>query len=220
MAIVIPKVLQETYPKNKDDIRALICATYPAFVYRNVPAVPAGQIPVFALHGVNFDQFERRIQHISQNGYKTLTSDELYDVLVGNRPPEENSIVLTFDDGCRSLWSIVYPLLKKHGLKATAFVVSSAVPNSSSTGCNLEDIWSGKASLADLRNEENEEPLCNWDELAAMQTNGTIDNQSHTIFHSSVFTTNNIIGFVSPSMNLGFLASDYNPMLIQSGKSI
>ena len=50
--------------------------------------------------------FERRLAHLKDNRYETLSADEYLAVLEGAAYPPERAVLLTFDDGRGSLWSV------------------------------------------------------------------------------------------------------------------
>src|SRR5712691_2957658 len=57
------------------------------------------------------------LHYLAVNGYRTADADGLLDILSGRRPPLENTIALTLDDGRGSLWATAYPILRKYGLQ-------------------------------------------------------------------------------------------------------
>ena len=102
----------------------------PSFYYRNVKAEELG-IPVFTYHSIGTHmtpdsvtaaQFESHVRHLAQNGYRSLTADELYDCVVQRHPCPPKGVAVTFDDGRASLWVSAFPILKKYGIKAISFV--------------------------------------------------------------------------------------------------
>ena len=101
--------------------RDLLRGRYPPFVTGG--ELPRGDVPVFVFHGAEPDSFSRKLAHLAENGYVTLSADEYVAVLRGQRKPEERAVVLTFDDGRGSVWSVAAPLLRRHGMKAVVFLV-------------------------------------------------------------------------------------------------
>jgi len=205
--------IENIYRKNKDDFRALFGRHYPQFVYRPLPFLPAGEIPVFAFHTVEADYLERQLRYLKDNGYQTLNATELLQTINQTRKAERNTVVLTFDDGRGSLWSIAYPLLKKYGMKAISFVVSGVVPEDKSVHPHLGQVREGTLQYDEVINREQTSPLCNWQELHEMDRNGHVDVQSHTTYHNSVFTDSRIIDFVNPGYVPSFLCSTFNPVV-------
>ena len=101
------RAMKTSYRKNKDDLVALVMRQYPTFVYHDREAVlPTGQVPVFAFHSVNPMVFELQMRYLAQNGYASLSAQHFYDILIGRKPPQAKAVMLTFDDGTRSLWSV------------------------------------------------------------------------------------------------------------------
>ena len=94
----------------------VISLRYPPFVY-------GGQVrgvPVFCFHEVEPQSFEAQLKFLSQNGYRTITTDELSD-------PPGNSVMLTFDDGWGSLWSAGLPLIKKYDARIIVFLAAGRI---------------------------------------------------------------------------------------------
>ena len=91
--------------------RDLLLGRYPAFVTGG--ALPRGDVPVFVFHGAEPDSFGRQLEHLADNGYVTLSADEYAGRAPGaDAPPPERAVVLTFDDGRGSVWSVAAPLLQ------------------------------------------------------------------------------------------------------------
>ena len=129
-----------------DVAKDIASGRYPAFVYGN--RFPPDELPVFCFHSVHPDTFEKILQFLLLNKYHSLTADECHAFLQnGKRFAKRRNILMTFDDGTGSLWTVAYPLLKKYGFKATAFIVPGVIKESDVLGRNLEDAWSGKATM-------------------------------------------------------------------------
>ena len=105
------------------------------------------------------DDFEKQMQYLSDNGYHTITPDELYDSLAGKGELPENPVLITFDDGYEDNYTNAYPILKKYGFKATIFVITGF-----------------------LGKDKN---YMTWDQAREMDANG-ISIESHTVDHKSM----------------------------------
>ena len=90
--------------------RDLFLGRYPAFVTGG--PLPRGHVPVFVFHSLEPESFARKLQHLADNDYVTLSATEYFQFLMGTRPAPQNAVVLTFDDGRGSLWSIGQPLMR------------------------------------------------------------------------------------------------------------
>ncbi|MCG7999349.1 MAG: polysaccharide deacetylase family protein [Candidatus Thiodiazotropha lotti] len=78
---------------------------------------------------ISAEQFERQLAYLKQHDYRVIHLDELYGFLKGERALPKRSVVLTIDDGHRSIYTIAYPLLKKFNFPATVFVYSDYMNN-------------------------------------------------------------------------------------------
>lgn len=91
-------------------------------------------IPVLAYHDVlkepkadtdiSIEKFEKQIKYLYDNGYKSLSLDEFYDWKNG-KDIKGKKVVITFDDGRESFYTVAAPILKKYNMKATLFAVGS-----------------------------------------------------------------------------------------------
>ncbi|BBO88396.1 polysaccharide deacetylase family protein [Desulfosarcina ovata] len=68
------------------------------------------------------DIFERQLRYLKENGYRVIGPEELAAFLDYRQPLPKNSVMITMDDGYRSVYNIAYPLLKKYGFTATLFI--------------------------------------------------------------------------------------------------
>ncbi len=209
--------ISEFLRKNKDDILGLLLNKYPKFVYKNISKLPVGEIPVFTFHKVNQIKFEAQILFLAENNYMSLTSNEFYEIITGKRENVENAIVLTFDDGHHSLWSFAFPILKKYGMKAISFLVPDKIRDDKIRLPNLEDILLGEFTLEDIKKRENVNPFCTWQEIYKMHESKTIDFQSHSLHHHSIFTSNRIVDFTNPSSKFSLLNNSLVPVIRKNG---
>lgn len=69
--------------------------------------------------------FEVQLQYLVDAGYHTITLARLHHHLTEGRPLPERSIILTFDDGYRDAYTVVFPLLQRYGFVGTFFVLAT-----------------------------------------------------------------------------------------------
>jgi peptidoglycan/xylan/chitin deacetylase (PgdA/CDA1 family) len=188
--------------------RDLLLGRYPPFVTGG--PLPKGDVPVFVFHGAEPRSFARKVAHLAENGYVTLSADEYLAVLRGRREAPERAVVLTFDDGRGSVWSVAAPLLRRHGLKAVAFLVPGRTPSRPGPlPPTWEDVETGRASASVvLGRDEGEGALLSWEEIEALARTGLFDFQSHTLHHARVHTAPHLAGFVTPRSRRGYDAFD------------
>lgn len=70
---------------------------------------------------------EEQIQFLKKEGYTTLTMQEFIDAYNGKILVPKKSVLLTFDDGFKSIYTRVSVLMKKYDVRATSFVIGSYV---------------------------------------------------------------------------------------------
>lgn len=78
---------------------------------------------------VSKNNFEMQMKHLKENGYNTITSTQLRDYLLNNKPLPEKSFLITFDSGYNDKYTLVLPILKKYGFKAICFIDGNKVNN-------------------------------------------------------------------------------------------
>ncbi len=86
---------------------------------------------------ITVDNFEEQLKYLQKHGYKTLTTDELYNWKHGKIDLPYKSVLITFDDGFLSNYHYAFPLLKKYNMNAVVFVVGEFIEN-----LNTEE-WTG-----------------------------------------------------------------------------
>jgi peptidoglycan/xylan/chitin deacetylase (PgdA/CDA1 family) len=169
---------------------------YPDFVVRDIESLPAGDVPVFTFHTIEPEPFEAQLGHLQRNGYRTIDADALLRHLTGEEPAPPRAVMLTIDDGRKSIWTYGFPLLRRYGFKATVFLIPGYVPEGLAVDANLDDVWAGRIAADALGVRDPE--LMNWHEIRAMHASGVIDLQSHTRFHHRVPVDSSVAGFLSP----------------------
>lgn len=123
-----------------DDFGTYVTADTPEDYFLNVlsPAALSAdeintQVPILMYHHLSEDvtnsemvspeQFEAQIRALSEAGYTGVSFDELQAYVLRSEPLPEKPVVITFDDGYRSNYTLAYPILQKYGMKATIFAV-------------------------------------------------------------------------------------------------
>ena len=106
------------------------------------------------------DQFEAQMAYLADEGYTTITIDEMMDALDHGTPLPEKPVIITFDDGYADNYEYAYPILKKYGFKATIFLIydfTNAYPN-----------------------------YLTWEQIDEMKQSGLIRFESHTMTHANL----------------------------------
>jgi peptidoglycan/xylan/chitin deacetylase (PgdA/CDA1 family) len=109
--------------------------------------------------------FERQVRWIAEQGLAVSLQD-LTAFLRGQRRLPEGAVLLTADDGARSVLTKAAPVLKHHGVPMVAFITTQAIDG-------------GQSRL------ELPEPFLTWDEVGRLQGYG-IEVGSHGLTHASL----------------------------------
>lgn len=69
--------------------------------------------------------FEEQLKYLQKNDYYYPTWQEIADFADGKIDLPEKSVVITMDDGHKSVYNLVVPLLDKYKIPATAFIITN-----------------------------------------------------------------------------------------------
>jgi peptidoglycan/xylan/chitin deacetylase (PgdA/CDA1 family) len=186
--------------------RDLLLRRYPAFV--NGGPLPRGHVPVFVFHSVEPISFGRRLRYLAENRYVTLSAAEYLEVLAGTRPAPERAVVITFDDGRASVYTVAYPLLQRHGMKAVLFLVPGRLP-SAPPRPTWDDVMAGRAAREAALGPTGEvEGFLSWEEVEVLSKSGLFDIESHSLTHARIHTEPYVVGFLTPEARQGYNAMD------------
>lgn len=76
------------------------------------------------------EKLRTQLKYIKDQGYITLTMNELNNYLLNNSPIPKKSIVITFDDGYMDNYSNAFPILKELNMNATIFCITADLDGS------------------------------------------------------------------------------------------
>jgi len=103
--------------------------------------------------------FREQMRYLKDNRYHVLSAEELLAFVEHRRPLPPRSVLITIDDGYRSIYETAYPVLREFGFTAVLFVYTEVID----------------ATPVALT----------WSQLAEMRRNGFAIG-SHTIHHSDL----------------------------------
>lgn len=75
------------------------------------------------IYSMSLSKFEKQMACLYEQGYHTLTLDEVYDWYYNNKEIPEKSVVITFDDGRSSFNKYVKEIMEKYQFHATCFAI-------------------------------------------------------------------------------------------------
>lgn len=103
-------------------------------------------------------KFEAQLKWLKDNGYTIIPLKQAVEYLQGTRTSlPAKSIVITADDGWKSVYTYMLPLIRKYNIPVTLFIYPGTISQ-------------GKNALT-------------WEQLKELQRTGLIDIQSHTSWH-------------------------------------
>lgn len=107
---------------------------------------------------VTVPALEGQFAWLSQHGYRIIPLHQAVTELAGTIPHQSDpAAVITVDDGHESVYTVLFPLIRKAHIAVTLFIYPSAISN---------------ASYA-----------LTWTQLKEMESSGLVDVESHTFWH-------------------------------------
>jgi len=101
--------------------------------------------------------FESQLTWLEQHHFRVLPLHAAFDILHNRRETHDPMVAITVDDGHRSVYTEMFPLILKRRIPVTLFIYPSAISN---------------APYA-----------LTWQQLQEMQASGLVEVQSHTYWH-------------------------------------
>jgi peptidoglycan/xylan/chitin deacetylase (PgdA/CDA1 family) len=136
----------------------------PVLMYHQVlEKVPP--VAKYNLHILKTDM-EGQLEFLKARGFETIT---FQDLLIRRLP--KKPIILTFDDGYENNYRHLFPLLKKHKMKAVIYILGDRKHKN-----NFWDIPSG----------ETVHPLMSSSQIREMDKSGLVEFGSHSLTHAQL----------------------------------
>ncbi len=141
MLLVMPTISGQDHPNG-----------IPVLVYHRFdPKTPASTTVTTA-------SLESQLAYLSDHGYTIVRLRQVVELVLHQTPAVANpAVAITVDDDHRSVYTVLYPILKQRHIAVTLFIYPSAISNS---------------------------PYAlTWEQLKEMKASGFVDIQSHTYWH-------------------------------------
>ncbi len=75
-------------------------------------------------YAVSTFELTRQFEWMAANGYHPVSLEQIVTASKGGKPLPDNAVLLTFDDGYRSFYTHIFPLLKAYNYPAVFAIVS------------------------------------------------------------------------------------------------
>lgn len=109
----------------------------------------------YSYQRVEIDKFEQQMKYLKDEGYTSLLFEDL------ENPLPDKAVLVTFDDGFRSVYLNAVPIMQKYGIKGNVFLPTKYI-------------------------EENHEHFMTWDMLNELCTDGNFSVAAHTHHHVDI----------------------------------
>jgi biofilm PGA synthesis lipoprotein PgaB len=117
---------------------------------------------------VGTHEFIRQMSWLNENGYHPVSMQQILDARKGKAKLPEHAILLTFDDGYKSVYTKAFPVLKQFGFPAVIALVGDWIQSPHGAEVQYGDHLLPRAEFVD------------WDEVREMQASGLIEVASHS----------------------------------------
>lgn len=107
------------YAQNKKEI--------PVLCYHAIQNVNVNDSKNKKTYSVTPEAFAHQMKALAENGYKTISPDELYNYLTKNEPLPKKPIMITFDDGKVEQYNIAVKEMNKYHFKGVFFIMTVAI---------------------------------------------------------------------------------------------
>jgi peptidoglycan/xylan/chitin deacetylase (PgdA/CDA1 family) len=119
--------------------------------------------------------FEDHLRWLQKSSWQVIDAETFLHGLDFPNSLPERAVLLTFDDGYRSMRDIALPLLRSFGFPSVLFVPVSYIGSINGFDASVEP----------------EEPICDWDDLEELQR-GKVSIQSHGVAHRRLSTLDDV----------------------------
>ncbi len=117
--------------------------------------------------------FQAQMQYLADRRL-AVSLDDLEAFLAGKRELPDGAVLVTVDDGFRSVYTEMLPVLKEYAVPAVAYITPSLIRDRARSSATA-----GEASAADV------EEYLSWDEIQRLAANGVVIG-SHGWTHRSL----------------------------------
>ncbi len=128
-----------------------VFADLPVLVYHRFDPQTAGPTTV------RTSTFKAQMAWLAGHNYKIVPLAQVKALVRDGHSPDPGAVAITADDGHRSIYTEMFPVIREQRIPVTLFIYPSAISRAR---------WA-----------------LTWDELREMQRSGLVDVQSHTYWH-------------------------------------
>jgi len=156
--------------------------------------MPAARIPVLIYHHINPhagdrvtvtpEIFARQMSFLAEEGYQSLSVDELMEFMRGERSLSQKTVAITFDDGWLDNYLYAVPVLSSYKFKATFFIITSRVDAAAANPSrSVAEIPDHETSKKLIQSGHAEQVVLDWGLIGDLAGRGPFSFYSHTVTH-------------------------------------
>ena len=108
----------------------------------------------YSYQKIEKDKFEEQMKYLCENGYQTLFFSEL------SEPLPEKAVIVSFDDGLKTVFDNAYPIMKKYAIKGNVYLPTAYIGNDGH--------------------------FMDWDMVKSLCDSGLFEMQAHTHNHTDI----------------------------------
>ncbi|MGA2540029.1 MAG: polysaccharide deacetylase family protein [Verrucomicrobiota bacterium] len=99
----------------------------PILMYHSVSADPERGVAAYYKVNIGPAVFRRHLRQLVEAGYRTMDVAGLARLVGGGEPLPPKTVVITFDDGFRNIYTEAFPVLQEHRFTATVFLPTAFI---------------------------------------------------------------------------------------------
>jgi peptidoglycan/xylan/chitin deacetylase (PgdA/CDA1 family) len=89
---------------------------------------------------VSTELFKQQMKYLKDNQFRVISLSKLISLMKNKKPIPKKSIVITFDDGYKTVYTNAFPTIKKYGYPACVFLPTEAIERHYPDYMNLSQI--------------------------------------------------------------------------------
>lgn len=121
--------------------------------------------------------FDKHMQQLKSNGFNPVSLDQIEQHLLFDKPLPDKAVAITLDDGFEDNYTHAFPILAKHNIPATIFLISGLIDSTNK--------WMSSRAYSQ-RN------MLNWQQISVMDQQ-LISFGAHTVTHPKLTELDNAL---------------------------
>ena len=99
----------------------------PILMYHSISESECQNLHPYFVTETSVQVFETHMKFLSDNGYQTITTEDVVALLNSPQKLTGKNVVITFDDGYRDFYRNAFPILNKYGYRATVYLPTAYI---------------------------------------------------------------------------------------------